>query len=1202
MSTQSSIADVYLDNFSSELSFDEELSRNEEINRPEIPNSFFNNVEVAGDDDNSFFSESIGQVAGGFIDGLNEMGTFLNWASGLDVSLPNVSVGGFDLVVDGKINTTDAPETGVGGFIRGMSQFGAGLIPGLGVAKLAKLNNPVLRSLVAGGVADFSAFGANDPRLANFLREYGELNDPITKWLSAPLDDEEKDNEFVGRLKNSIEGAGLGVAFESILGGLRWVKKGAHRTRRQVEEGLLDEGETLIDEPLLKETTPEEEGFSQQMMDSMFQKKTAEELGDPEELDIFRGLSDEVKAELGDRDLDFNAYLRTDKKDLGINLDTIQSDDDIQKTLGALTDAFDDLLVKGRQGTGATETLVNKKTGKVREGGLSFQRTGQRAEAYIRQMAKNTQSSVDQLNGLYRDVNGLTTRIRASEALMEVSAKKLYELAEFVRNDTIHPDFQGFADGMVRTKIAYQMAKTRNAGIVSQILGVRSEIGRALNAYKITGVSQSAKDFQAKFFIDQIDPTGELKREAERLLRHKDKDNRNVMATAISKGYAPTFLGKVGQSLRQIYINGLLSGVDSTIANSMGNGMALSFTTLERKIASQYNTLFSNSSEQGVQAIEVAGLVKGFQMTIGDSWKVAKEAFITDAPSEKAWVKQELAQRNVITAENFSNYINPSGLFGTFIDHLGTVSRFPSRFMLSSDEVFRSLSYRMEQSAQAYVYARKTAGNDVKLFHRIHKEVMNMTPQQLREFKDMEGIDLEAQKATLEAIFATPQSNPLVKSIDKVRGQIPLGLGHVYIPFFNTIMNILRFSGERTVGANFLFKRSREGLLGDHGLRGRQMELAKLTTGSAMYTSAYMLADSGLISGSLPEDINLKRNLLDKGATSYSFVTPFGYIPFNRLDPIGTMLGFAADTNNLVRIFNDPNYFTPKESELVNTKFDTLRSQFMYQMMELMQDKAMLKGFAEIMSLISGDPLNRKDFLKKLANSYNPIVTFYSGFRSDVARSGNLLQQQTGSADFLTDLYTDFYNRNPEILEGLGPIPGYKPKGFSGKLYPKLDYVGKPVRASTLGNTASGRFWHVAQNMVSPAPVRPKNKSKLISKIVELGVRATPPSKWKTVNFRGQFDTHKIALSSEEQHYFAKTAGDLNRQYLEPLVTQSFFKSMPEGTQRSFLQNSLRKHRQIAKQMLFSKFPRLRQTELEFKQLDIQRLQRPSRTNPAFLR
>jgi len=63
------------------------------------------------------------------------------------------------------------------------------------------------------------------------------------------------------------------------------------------------------------------------------------------------------------------------------------------------------------------------------------------------------------------------------------------------------------------------------------------------------------------------------------------------MATAISKGYAPTFLGKVGQSLRQIYINGLLSGVDSTIANSMGNGMALSFTTLERKIASQYNTL-----------------------------------------------------------------------------------------------------------------------------------------------------------------------------------------------------------------------------------------------------------------------------------------------------------------------------------------------------------------------------------------------------------------------------------------------------------------------------------------------------------------------------------------------------------------------------------------------------------------------------------
>ena len=149
MSTQSSIADVYLDNFTSTPTFEDNQNQYEELTRPEIPNSFFNNIEVAGDDDNSFFSESIGQVAGGFIDGLNEMGTFLNWASGLDVSLPNVSVGGYDLVVDGRLNTTDAPETGVGGFIRGLSQFGAGLIPGLGVAKLAKLNNPVLRSLVA---------------------------------------------------------------------------------------------------------------------------------------------------------------------------------------------------------------------------------------------------------------------------------------------------------------------------------------------------------------------------------------------------------------------------------------------------------------------------------------------------------------------------------------------------------------------------------------------------------------------------------------------------------------------------------------------------------------------------------------------------------------------------------------------------------------------------------------------------------------------------------------------------------------------------------------------------------------------------------------------------------------------------------------------------------------------------------------------
>lgn len=1211
MTTSTPIADSFLDNLSQPDSYSEFQNKYTETISPDIQSPYFDTVQT-GEDENSILGETVGQVAGGFIDGLNEMGTFLNWASGLDVSLPNVSVGGFDLVVDGKLNTTDAPETGVGGFIRGLSQFGAGLIPGLGVAKLAKLKNPVLRSLVSGGVADFSAFGANDPRLANFMREYGDLNDPITKWLSAPMDDEEKDNEFVGRLKNSIEGAGLGLAFGGILSSLRWVKKGMHRTRRQVEEGLLDEGETLPDEPLLKETTPEEEGFSPQI-DSLFQKKGVET--QPE---VFKTFTPEEIKEIKDREIDDLNWLDEDPKSIGRLLNGITDDDSLKNTLLSLSKGYDDLLLKGREGTGATETIVDSRTGKPRyEGGLTWETTKKRADEIIYNLAKNTGSDLDLVNPLYRKMNGLTSEARAVITLMEAGVKQIFEIQSYLKQRRIHPDVDNSDGyGLQRTYMMYQNAKARQAGIVAQVKGIKSEWGRVGRMFQMTGSSQTAKDFQAKFFMDQIDPEGALQREIDRIDKIKDDPNKIRIINEISKGYAPSLIGKVGQSLRQIYINGLLSGIDSTVANSFGNGIALAFTNAEKRIARRLNDTFSNSDEAGMQAVEVAGMVQGFnKVYFSEAWQMAKEAFKKDAPSDSSFVKQEFVQRNVITAENFADYINPSGLVGSFIDNLGHVSRLPSRFLLSSDEFFRSLAYRAEQSSQAYVYARKVSAGDTNKFHKAYKQIMGMTPEEMRQFQDLENIDVEAQKATLEAVFATPQSNPLVKTANRFREQVPLGLGQIYIPFFNTIMNILRFSGERTLGANMLFKNSREDLFRKNGLKNQQLAVAKLATGTAMYSSAYLLADAGLITGSLPEDINLRRNVLSKGGTPYAFVVPkmnilgipieAGYIPFNRLDPIGTMLGFGADMYNLGRIFNDPQYFTQQESELVNSKYDVLKAQFVYQMMELMQDKAMLKGFAEIMSIFSGDPMNKKDAEKRLYTAYNPIVSFYSGLRGDVARGTKMIREQTGSADLLTSMYEDFYNRNPDIIDGLGIIPSLKgitPKNFSGKLYPKLNYVGEPVKSSTLGNTGSGRFFHMAQSLVSPIPKSPKQKSKLINKIVELGVRSTPPSLWKTIQLRGKFGTHSIALNNEQRHFWAKTAGDLNKKYLEPMISEKYFKDLPEGTQRAILQNQLRKNKDLAKQELIARYPELFRKQQEFKQLDIQRLQRPSRTNPAFLR
>ena len=99
------------------------------------PLNYEKQINVDEDEDGNVISESVGQVAGGFIDALNEMGTLFNYLGGKagmeQVSLPDISVAGYDLTVDGQLNTTDYADSCVGGFIRGLSQFATGfLIPG----------------------------------------------------------------------------------------------------------------------------------------------------------------------------------------------------------------------------------------------------------------------------------------------------------------------------------------------------------------------------------------------------------------------------------------------------------------------------------------------------------------------------------------------------------------------------------------------------------------------------------------------------------------------------------------------------------------------------------------------------------------------------------------------------------------------------------------------------------------------------------------------------------------------------------------------------------------------------------------------------------------------------------------------------------------------------------------------------------------
>ena len=128
--------------------------------------------------------------------------------------------------------TFDRPQGMVGGLVEGITQFGLGLIPGLGVAGLAakgakafgagsKLVSGV-KTITAGATADFISFDEHEARLSDFLVGHDATRNSITEYLQS----NEEDSAFEGRMKNVLEGGALGAIGGVLIKSAKALKKG----------------------------------------------------------------------------------------------------------------------------------------------------------------------------------------------------------------------------------------------------------------------------------------------------------------------------------------------------------------------------------------------------------------------------------------------------------------------------------------------------------------------------------------------------------------------------------------------------------------------------------------------------------------------------------------------------------------------------------------------------------------------------------------------------------------------------------------------------------------------------------------------------------------------------------------------------------------------------------------------------------------
>ena len=205
-----------------------------------------------------------------------------------------------------------SPDTAFGGFLTGSMQFLMGFIPIFGslgtagnVARAARIaatqgrtlsrtgqaaaavgrvfaGGPVQRAMAAGAFTDFVGYDGNEARLSDLIEGYPGLKNPISGFLAS----DENDPEALGRLKNSLEGLGLGVFTDMLVPALRGMHKQRKMsalgfpTKESADEAMSEASKTLQD-------AIEQAGREVSLENQITAGKRFIDLGDGDLVDIF---------------------------------------------------------------------------------------------------------------------------------------------------------------------------------------------------------------------------------------------------------------------------------------------------------------------------------------------------------------------------------------------------------------------------------------------------------------------------------------------------------------------------------------------------------------------------------------------------------------------------------------------------------------------------------------------------------------------------------------------------------------------------------------------------------------------------------------------------------------------------------------------------------------------------------------------------
>ncbi len=618
------------------------------------------------------------------------------------------------------------------------------------------------------------------------------------------------------------------------------------------------------------------------------------------------------------------------------------------------------------------------------------------------------------------------------------------------------------ANATMEDRLQFVASIERAAMIQSEFLGARAEVGRALNILKSSAMdAERVKQIQS---VLDIYGKGDPLKLAEMM---KQLDNPTAALKFANEAVKATTWEKVIEAWKA----GLVSGPTTHLANIIGNTTFAALRAPIDAVAAVIGKI--RGGEERMSMLEPVARIYGNLQGTAEGLRQGIESFKTSEQAGKA--------------EQFKPAIEGK---------VGEVVRLPFKALGAEDAVFRAMNERAEAHTLAVRAATNEGLNPLtrEFRERVVQLVQNPTPEMAKE------IQAAGDRFTFNT--ALGEKGRAVQSFVR---QWHLEWA---VPFIRTPGNIFKELARMTPLAP-LIKEWREAY--SSGGIARDKAIAEVAVGTAIMSTVFYHAMEGNITGAGEPDPGKRRVQQAAGWQPYSIKINGTYYNYQRLQPLGTLMGMAADIAEVWDHLNE------EESDKV----------------------------PKMISVAFANAVTSQTFLQGITNVVNAM--------SDPTRFGpKLVQQYAGSAvPAIVAQPTAMLDPVVREVNSIRDAVMARIPGLRGELMPKRDVFGEPIETKE-------RF-----GPASPITETTESTDKVRSEAARLGISAAEAPK-KIHLGRGSGKIGDTELTPEERDRFAEVGGKMAHQILADVVNDPSWDDTPDMVKRRIYQKVFRQSHHVA--------------------------------------